>query len=35
VVTFVADKHGRPFQGGGHGKEKGNEKQKGNGRDKG
>ena len=35
VVTFVADKHGRPFQGEGHGKEKGNGKPKGHGRDKG
>ena len=34
VVTFVADKHGRPFQGGGPVKEKGG-KQKGHGRDKG
>ena len=29
VVTFVADKHGRPFQGGDHGKDKGKGKQKG------
>ena len=35
VVTYVADKHGRPFQGGGQGKEKGNGKQKGHGRGKG
>ncbi|MCI0568170.1 MAG: hypothetical protein L0Z52_08295 [Acidobacteria bacterium] len=35
VVTYVADRHGRPFQGGGQGKEKGNGKQKGHGRGKG
>ena len=35
VVTYVADKHGRPFQDGGPGKEKGGGKQKGNGRNKG
>jgi len=35
VVTFVADKHGRPFQGGGQGKETGHGKQHGKGHDKG
>jgi hypothetical protein len=35
VVTFVADKHGRPFQGGGQGKAKDHGKQNGHGRDKG
>jgi hypothetical protein len=35
VVTYVADKHGRPFQGGGQGKGKGHGKQNGHGRDKG
>ena len=35
VVTFVADKHGRPFQGGGQGKEKGHGKTKGQGGKKG